>query len=426
MKHTFVLFLSLILLVLPGCSAEKSSADTAKKTLTIYSTMSTDSERDTFRKLAAAFEKEHSDIHVSLHFPGNDYENMMRVRMAANDLPDLFDTHGWGKIRYGEYTADLRDMKWTQDLDPNLNSILKNQSGKVYAYPINQAKDGLAYNRNILDRYGIAPPETMDDFIKALRTIKEKSKGSIVPFWFAGYDKSSFAQYYDQFATPLLITDPAHNEKKQLINGTFQWSKFTYLSEILKQMQKEKLINIDAVTAKKSQLIELMAQNKIAFTMQGGTLGQEVAQINPNVKVGIIPTPAIHPGDDPIWIGGERYTLAAWKDSPQLKEAKEFIAFMARPANAKQMAEATSLPSGLTNVKADIFYANDYEHYQDVKVEPYFDRLYLPNGMWDVLGTVGQELAADILGPQDISQKLGREYKRLREQSETQGAENNE
>lgn len=63
--------------------------------------------------------------------------------------------------------------------------------------------------------------------------------------------------------------------------------------------------------------------------MQGGTLGQDVAQINPNVKVGIIPTPAIHPGDDPIWIGGERYTLAAWKDSPQLEEAKEFIAFMA-------------------------------------------------------------------------------------------------
>lgn len=143
--------------------------------------MSTDSERDTFRKLAAAFEKEHSDIHVSLHFPGNDYENMMRVRMAANDLPDLFDTHGWGKIRYGEYTADLRDMKWTQDLDPNLNSILKNKSGKVYAYPINQAKDGLAYNRNILDRYGIAPPETMDDFIKALRTIKEKSKEALFP-----------------------------------------------------------------------------------------------------------------------------------------------------------------------------------------------------------------------------------------------------
>ncbi len=96
-------------------------------------------------------------------------------------MPDLFDTHGWGKIRYGEYTADLRKMEWTQDLDPNLNSILKNKSGKVYAYPINQAKDGLAYNRNILDRYGIAPPETMDDFIKALRTIKERARERLCP-----------------------------------------------------------------------------------------------------------------------------------------------------------------------------------------------------------------------------------------------------
>lgn len=100
MKHIFVLFLSLILLILPGCSSEESTADTGKKTLTIYSTMSTDSERNTFRKLAAAFEKE-SGIRVSIHFPGNDYENMMRVRMAANDLPDLFDTHGWGKSGTG-------------------------------------------------------------------------------------------------------------------------------------------------------------------------------------------------------------------------------------------------------------------------------------------------------------------------------------
>ncbi|MDI5788653.1 hypothetical protein PO124_10375 [Bacillus licheniformis] len=29
-------------------------------------------------------------------------------QMAANDMPDLFDTHGWAKIRYGEYTADLK------------------------------------------------------------------------------------------------------------------------------------------------------------------------------------------------------------------------------------------------------------------------------------------------------------------------------
>ena len=72
---------------------------------------------------------------------------------------------------------------------------------------------------------------------------------------------------------------------------------------------------------------------------------------------------------------------------------------MARPEHAKSIAEATSLPAGLVNVQTDIFYANDYKRYQHIKVQPYFDRLYLPNGMWDVMGTAGQELMADILTP---------------------------
>ena len=55
---------------------------------------------------------------------------MLRVKMAANDMPDLFDTHGWAKIRYGEYTADLKDMDWVKHLDPNLDPILKDEKAK--------------------------------------------------------------------------------------------------------------------------------------------------------------------------------------------------------------------------------------------------------------------------------------------------------
>ncbi|MCY8858865.1 hypothetical protein MOD89_17405 [Bacillus atrophaeus] len=46
-----------------------------EKSLPIYSTMSTDSERKTFRKLAAEFVQELDSIRVKIHFPGNDYEN---------------------------------------------------------------------------------------------------------------------------------------------------------------------------------------------------------------------------------------------------------------------------------------------------------------------------------------------------------------
>ena len=48
MKRLLVLFLSFICMILPGCSAGQSSAGEKQKTLTVYSTISSDSERAVF------------------------------------------------------------------------------------------------------------------------------------------------------------------------------------------------------------------------------------------------------------------------------------------------------------------------------------------------------------------------------------------
>lgn len=413
-KIALLLALFLCIGVTAGCSQETSREQEGKTTLTLFSNIVNDSERETLRSIVAEFEKEHPEILIDINFPGEEYENMLRVKMAANDMPDLFDTHGWGKLRYGEYTADLQDMDWVQYMDPNLDQIIKDENGKVYTLPLNQAKDGITYNKTLLEKYNIEPPETIEELMTAMKQIKEKSKGEVVPFWFAGYEKSSIAQFFDQFATPQLITDKHHDHQESLLQASFDWSHYTALPAILKEMSDQNLLNVDAVTAKPSQLIELMAQNKIAFTLGGGSLGQDVTNVNPNVKLGIIPTPALHEGDEPSWIGGERHTIAAWKDSPHLAEAKQFLAFIAKPENAKKMAEATSLPSALTNVEADIYFSDSYKKYEDIRVEPYFDRVYLPNGMWDVMGTTGQELLAGMLSPEEVSKEMHEEYLRLR------------
>ena len=86
-------------------------------------------------------------------------------------------------------------------------------------------------------------------------------------FWFAGSDKGALAQFYDQLATPLLITDDRRNEKA-LENGTFDWSDYTLLAETFKEMQEKQLINKDILTAKPSQLVELMAQEKSVLPSQ--------------------------------------------------------------------------------------------------------------------------------------------------------------
>ena len=62
------------------------------------------------------------------------------------------------------------------------------------------------------------------------------------------------------------------------------------------EMKKKGLLNEDVLTAKVSQATELMAQNKIAFTFVGGSLGPDATELNPEVKVGTVPVPAIHKG----------------------------------------------------------------------------------------------------------------------------------
>lgn len=404
-------------IVMYGCSNNASSGSKNGKTvITLYSTVTNEKDKEILKKIIKEYEDKNPEIEIKENLPASEYEGMLRVKMAANDMPDVFDTHGWAKNRYGEYVEDLSDMNWVENLDPALDQILKDDTGKVYAYPLNQAKDGLTYNATLLEEYGIKPPRTFDEFMTALETIKEKGKGEVAPLWFAGSSKSSFAQYFDQFSTPLLITEEQNNFKNELLDGTFDWSHYTYLAEKLKEMKDNGLLNEDALTAQVHQLPDLMAQNKVGFVVGGGLEGETVEELNPNVKLGIIPMPVIYDEDTPSWIGGERHTFAIWKDSKVKEEAKKFIEFLALPENAKVIAEGTSLPAGLTNIESENYFSEYYKKYQDIMVEPYFDRVYLPSGMWDPMGSTAQELVSGAITPEQVSEKMESEYKRLLEQ----------
>ncbi|MCA0972031.1 extracellular solute-binding protein [Halobacillus litoralis] len=400
--------------MLTGCSGSASGDE--QTTLSFYSTATSEEDKQVVKEAVLAFEEEYPSIDIEDNYPGDGYENMARVKMAADDMPDLFDTHGWAKQRYGDYVADLSEMEWTERLDPALDTILKDDEGKVYAFPLNQAKDGINYNVNLLEEYGIEPPSTFDEFMEALRTVKEKSNGEVTPLWFNGSDKSAFGQYFDQFSTPLLVTDEENSYESELLDGSFDWSHYTYLPEKLKQMQEEGLLNEDALTAQIQQRAQLMAQGKIAFVFGGGSIGTAVEELNPDVEVGVIPMPTIHEGDESSWIGGERHTVAIAHNTEYMEEAKQFVEFLARPEVAKKVAEGTSLPAGLTEIEADNYFAEYFNEYQGVKVQPYFDRVYLPSGMWDVMGSTGQELLSGTMSPEDVSEKMSEEYTRLREE----------
>ena len=397
----------------PSASKPESQSPSAEEVkLTAYLNTADKPIQDIYKQIADAFMQENPNIKVDYQFPG-DYENVMKVKMAANDLPDIFDTHGWAIIRYGKYLADLRDEPWAGNMTDTIKNVVTDKEGKVYVLVTSEAKDGLTYNVDLLKQYGIEPPKTFDELMAAADKLKKDSGGKVTPFFFSGVDDWMIGQFFDYFATSLLIS-PQQNEGDNLLSGTFDWNKWTPLPEKFLDMFKKGYMNKDVLTAKYSDLPLQFAQGEVAFTLLGPSFADEVHKTNPNVKIGFMPVPSMVAGDEPNFSGGERNTMGVWKDSKHPEEAKKLIAFFAKPENMAKIANVTKLPAGLKGVDSQHDFSEYYEQYGSVRVFPYFDRVYLPNGMWDVMCKTGSAMLGGAVTPAQYSDKMKQEVARLR------------
>lgn len=364
--------------------------------------------------IARKFESENPDVKVDFTAPGKDYESLMKIKMAANDMPDVFSTHGWAIIRYGEFLADLRDEAWANQIDQAIKPAVTDENGKVYVLPMDQDKGGPVFNADILNQYDLEVPTTWDGLMAACETIKTGSDGKVTCIHMGGADSWPVGQYYDFFSTPAAVS-PAKNDAQALLDGGYDWTKYVMVSANLLEIQEKGYLNKDVLTAKYSDSAQAFAEGKAAFGFYGAFLCEEAMKINPELKCGLMPIPSLIPGDEPTLVGGEMTTWGVWKDSKHSEAARRLVAYYARPENVAAVADSNKLPAGLSGVDIDAGYLTEYyNQYASLRVFPYFDRVYLPNGMWDVLCKNGQDVLAHGITPEQATENIEKEYLRLR------------
>ena len=64
---------------------------------------------------------------------GSDYKATMKTKMASNDLPDIWITHGWSVMRYSEYLMPLQDEEWYDKIDESILGAITDEEGR-YMY----------------------------------------------------------------------------------------------------------------------------------------------------------------------------------------------------------------------------------------------------------------------------------------------------
>ncbi|MGL5378487.1 ABC transporter substrate-binding protein [Clostridium sp.] len=413
---SLMLVMGLMVSSLTGCSSSKSDKDSEGKTKIVFQMGTAPQENITaaFEQVTEKFESENPDIDVELLIGANGFEETMKTKMAANDLPDLWTTHGWSVNRYSEYLRPLNDREWVQNISEQIKPVITNKEGEIFVLPTDMDIAGIAYNQDVLDKAGIKVDDikTWDDFYKACDAVKAQG---ISPIHVGGKETWTVGNIFEYIAPPVLVTDENNNEGEALKDGSFDFAKWTPVVEMLENMNKKEYFNVDKVSSTYADTSKVLAQGQAAFAFVGSQAISEAWNFNPDAKLGFMPVPAYHEGDEPTLIAGEKMAIGVWKDTKHEEEVLKYIDFLAQPENVETLASANIAPAGLTNSKSDLGKLSEYyDKYKDVETVPYFDREYLPSGMWETLCSTGTGILTNQLTVKQAVEQAKSNYDRLR------------
>jgi raffinose/stachyose/melibiose transport system substrate-binding protein len=364
--------------------------------------------------IAAEFVKGNPGTEVEVVNPP-DYENTMKTKMAANDLPDVFTTHGWSVMRYSEYLRALNDRPWFGKINPSIKPVVTDAAGKVYVLPMDVDMAGIAFNAGVLDEAGVDPfaLKSWDDFMAACAKVKAAGKIAVAIGGSAGDDRWTVGNFFDWVAPSFLIADDKQNYRAALMDGSFDWANWVPVAQLLVTFRDKGYLNPDYTQGTWQDVGKLIAAGKAAFGLFGNYLIGEAKKYNPEGRYGFMPVPAAHAGDTPTLITGERTAIGLWKDGRAMAASLKLLDYLAEPANVNLVAKGNAIPTGLvgTGYKTD---AGDLTPYFDkvggYRTFPYFDRVYLPSGMWDTMCYTGTGLLASTMTPAQAADKMKADY----------------
>ena len=393
-----------------GASSGTASAEGGSGKMTMAISQSADSNiRKVFQELIDGFQSANEGVTIELLPATNNYEGDMKVKMAAQDLPDIFATHGWSVKRYGPFLENLSNESWAADVNPMLDASMKDEEGNLYAFPSEVDMYGLTYNSDVLAEAGVDPAsiDSWDSFNAACDKVIAKGKACI----YAGAKDAGWPGNIANLMAPGAYTEA---DLDSLLEGTFPQEPWKNLSQRVVDWREKGYFNKDYVSASPDDMARALAQADTAFTFTQPTVAAEALSYNPDAKIAYIPIPA-DVGDN-YTIGGEGLNALGVAKNGDVANAKKFLEYLAQPENAAKLVDGTGNPSGLESVKTDLGPLQEsFNKVQEagVPLVSYFDRVYMPNGSWSTMCTAMDSLVTGQ-GDADASVKMVEaEYKAL-------------
>lgn len=177
------------------------------------------------------------------------------------------------------------------------------------------------------------------------------------------------------------------NELGTLKEGKFDQSVYEKETGLIEGWAKNGYFNKDYTSATQDDIEKLVATGGAAFYFRSNLHSAQIESFNPDVNLGFMATPT-ESGKRYVTIG-EDWAVGASKTGKHKDIALKYIDFLAKKENMTKLTKITDNDSALEGVDVNLGKINETYNYwvkeQKTPTVPFFDRIYLPDGMWDTL-----------------------------------------
>ncbi|MFW6237622.1 MAG: ABC transporter substrate-binding protein, partial [Halanaerobiales bacterium] len=351
MKKLFSLIIISILLVFMA-----SSIGMAKETIEMWTLhVDTNPPREVIDDAIERFENDHPDYEIDHVANENDqYKEKIKVAFSADNEPDIFMTWGSGTLR--PYVEEGKVYELTDELEAGwedrfLDSAmgLGEIDGEYYGVPmITMAPAVFWYRTDIFEEYGLEPPETHEEFIEIVETLKENG---VTPIAFANKDQWPGLFYYmyylDRIGGPEPFVEAANRE-----NGTkFNDPEFIKAGQMLQDLVEMDAFNkgFNGMEYDSGEARMLIYSDKAAMDLMGyweyAQFQKEDPETAENIDFFVFPGLKSGIGDSSNLLGtpGDNY-FSVTEKSEHKEMAIEFLKYLSDEKAAEKQVEIGNIP----------------------------------------------------------------------------------
>lgn len=253
------------------------------------------------------------------------YNSILDIQLSREQGPDLFYVRPFsvdGNI--ARYLAPLNDLPIDENYDETKIAPWKNRVGTYYAVPYVGVVQGVYYNQDLFNRYGISVPETWGEFLDNLEVIRQ-SDSRITPIANALNDREDSEMFMSIAAN--FLGGPEGRAQLMRTDGTslcYNNARVVNAFRAIEDVKSYLPVNADAIGSNTSK--ELFF-NKQAVMLFGGSWDLQKVSEKASFNWGVFAVPAMASKQTYV-IFQPDIAIGINTDSPHQKEARLFLEWL--------------------------------------------------------------------------------------------------